>query len=171
LVGIDDKIEFYNPGKLYGDITIEDIISNNYSPKTRNKLIAKAFKEVGIIEKYGSGIKRVFDFCSNFGIIPPKFEEVSNGFRVTLFKTKITNKELNVVENVVDNVVEKRLNKILNFLKQNSQLSANEISKLLGITERTVQRDLNKLKNLNKIKRIGSDKGGHWEIIGNRHIN
>jgi len=46
----DDRIEFFNPGKLFGDITIADLISNNYSSKVRNKLIARAFKEVGIIK-------------------------------------------------------------------------------------------------------------------------
>ncbi|MBN2663707.1 MAG: DeoR family transcriptional regulator [Bacteroidales bacterium] len=131
-----------------------------YTSKTRNKLIAKAFKEIGLIEKYGSGIKRIFDICNNYGIIPPKFEEFSTGFRVTLFKEKI-NDTLNVVENVVEN----RLEKIINLIKENNQISANQIAKIFSITERTAQRDLDKLKNQNKIKRIGSDKGGHWQII------
>ena len=50
----DDKIEFLNPGNLYGGITVNDLLSGNYSSKTRNKLIAKAFKEIGLIERYGS---------------------------------------------------------------------------------------------------------------------
>ncbi|HLT86281.1 MAG TPA: RNA-binding domain-containing protein, partial [Sphingobacterium sp.] len=55
----DNRIEFYNPGKLFGGITIDDLVTGNYSSKSRNKLIAKAFKEVGLIERYGSGIHRV----------------------------------------------------------------------------------------------------------------
>lgn len=101
----DDRIEFYNPGKLYGDITIADLLSNSYNSKVRNKLIARAFKETRIIEKYGSGIKRVFDICNDYGVIAPKFEEISNGFQVTLFKTK-----LNVTDNVGDNVGDNSFN-------------------------------------------------------------
>ena len=85
----DSKIEFFNPGKLFGGITIENLLSDNYTSQTRNKLIAKAFKETGLIEKYGTGIKRVMNICKTYGIIPPKFEEVFNGFKVTLFKEKL----------------------------------------------------------------------------------
>ncbi len=47
----DDRIEFFNPGKLYRGITIENLLTSNYTSKTRNKLIAKAFKEIGLIER------------------------------------------------------------------------------------------------------------------------
>jgi ATP-dependent DNA helicase RecG len=49
----DDRIEFFNPGKLYGGITIQDLLSDNYTSQCRNKLIANAFKETGLIERYG----------------------------------------------------------------------------------------------------------------------
>jgi len=79
----DDRIEFFNPGKLYGGITINDLLSGNYSSKTRNKLIAKAFKEVGLIERYGSGIKRILDipnskkFLMAFGLFYSKKKRMS----------------------------------------------------------------------------------------------
>ncbi len=34
----DDHIKFYNPGKLYGDLTLEALLSNNYTSRVRNKL-------------------------------------------------------------------------------------------------------------------------------------
>lgn len=48
----DDRIEFFNPGGLYDGFTIEQLLSNNYKSKTRNKLIALMFKECGLIEKW-----------------------------------------------------------------------------------------------------------------------
>jgi len=84
----DDRIEFSNPGNLYDGLTVNDLLSDNYTSKTRNKLIAKAFKEVGLIERYGTGIKRILDICTNYGIIHPKFEEVQTGFLVTICKEK-----------------------------------------------------------------------------------
>lgn len=87
----------------------------------------------------------------------PEFRNISEGFQVTIYDKQNSN--------VVENVVENRLDKILNIIKQNNKISANQIAKLFNITERTAQRDLDKLKKQNKIKRIGSYKGGHWEII------
>ena len=82
----DDRIEFFNPGKLYDDITIEKLKSNNYSSRVRNRAIARAFKEAGIIEQYGSGIKRIQDECKAHGVVEPIFEEFVHGFRAILFK-------------------------------------------------------------------------------------
>ena len=86
----DDRIEFFNPGKLYDDITIEKLNSNNYSSKTRNRAIARFFKEAGIIERYGSGINRIKAECEAHGVVEPLFEEFVHGFRVTLFKEKLS---------------------------------------------------------------------------------
>jgi len=87
----DDRIEFFNPGKLYGDLTIEKLQSGNYSSRTRNRAIARAFKEAGIIERYGSGISRIKNECKIHGVIEPKFEEFVHGFRVILYKEKLQN--------------------------------------------------------------------------------
>ena len=65
------------------DDRIEQLESNNYKSKTRNKLIALMFKECGLIEKYGSGIGRIKKFCKVHNIIEPKFEEMQKGFQVT----------------------------------------------------------------------------------------
>ncbi|MBU4348783.1 hypothetical protein KJ830_00290 [bacterium] len=35
----------------------------------------------------------------------------------------------------------------------------------MNITEKNVRNNIAKLKNLNIIKRIGPDKGGHWKVI------
>jgi len=70
----DDRIEFFNPGKLYDDLTIEKLQSDNYSSRTRNRAIARAFKEAGIIERYGSGIARIKNECKAHGVIEAKSE-------------------------------------------------------------------------------------------------
>ena len=35
----------------------------------------------------------------------------------------------------------------------------------MGISHRKVQENIQKLKEMNKLKRVGPDKGGHWEIV------
>lgn len=48
----DDRIEFFNPGKLPNGLTVEQLIRGDYSPSIRNKQIASVFKEVGNIGQY-----------------------------------------------------------------------------------------------------------------------
>lgn len=67
------------------------LTNTGWKHRTRNRAIARAFKEAGIIEQYGSGIKRIKDECKQHGVIEPKFEEFVHGFRVTLYKEKLQN--------------------------------------------------------------------------------
>ena len=47
----DNKITFYNPGTLYGNLTGDELKKDNYQANARNKLIAEAFYLTGDIEK------------------------------------------------------------------------------------------------------------------------
>ena len=69
-----------------------------------------------------------------------------------------------VVENVVENVVD-RMDLIVLLLKEDNTLSPAQLAKQLGVTARTIQRDLEKLSKAERIKHIGPDKGGHWEVL------
>ena len=78
-----DKIEFFNPGLLPEEITIADLLNNNYRSTPRNKVIADFCKDLGLIEKYGSGIRRVITMCQEEGMEIPKISQISNGVNVT----------------------------------------------------------------------------------------
>jgi predicted HTH transcriptional regulator len=39
------------------------------------------------------------------------------------------------------------------------------MAKKLGVTRRTIARDIEELKSKGFIERIGSDKTGHWQIL------
>jgi len=166
----DDRIEFYNPGKLYGGITIKDLLSGNYISKSRNKLIAKAFKEVGLIERYGSGIMRIYKICKEYGIKEPDFKEISNGFMVTLFKetVKDTDKDTNKdTDKDTDKDTEKISiiqNKIIKEIKENSKISISELSSLIGINIRNTKKNILKLKESGRLVRYGANKGGYWKV-------
>jgi len=54
--------------------------------------------------------------------------------------------------------------KILDALADNPASSRQELAKTLGMTEDRVKWNLNKLRKEGKIKRVGPDKGGYWEI-------
>jgi len=148
----DDRIEFFNPGKLYGDLTIEKLQSGNYSSRTRNRAIARAFKEAGIIERYGSGIARIKNECKIHGVIEPKFEEFVHGFRVILYKEKLQN----------DNV---GTNELYYFIKENQPIRTLHIKEYFNqVTTRTLERWIKKLRDENKIEFRGSKKMGGYYV-------
>ncbi|MFP4527722.1 MAG: HTH domain-containing protein [Candidatus Kapaibacterium sp.] len=53
----------------------------------------------------------------------------------------------------------------MEIIRKNNKISATELAEILSVSDRTIERDLSKLKELNKIKRIGPAKGGYWQII------
>lgn len=53
----DDRLEIDNPGLLPFGITLEQIKQG--ISKIRNRVIARVFQELGIIEQWGSGIQRI----------------------------------------------------------------------------------------------------------------
>ncbi len=59
----------------------------------------------------------------------------------------------------------KRLDKIVELLKENKHLTINQIATICNVSSKTIKRDIAKLKELGKIKRVGSQKSGYWEIV------
>ena len=55
--------------------------------------------------------------------------------------------------------------KIIVLINQNNKISQEMLAEQLGVTRRVVQRLLKELIDEEKVKRVGPDKGGHWEII------
>ncbi len=97
--------------------------------------IARAFKEAGIIVRYGSGIKRIKSECLTHGGVSPKFEEFVHGFRVTLYKEKTTQKTTR--------------EQILQLLKEDSKLTRDALAELIGVSSNAIKQHLSKLQMIN----------------------
>ena len=55
--------------------------------------------------------------------------------------------------------------RILMMLSENPHHTAKSLAEIIGISNKGVERQLAKLKSLGRIRRIGSDRSGHWEVI------
>lgn len=55
--------------------------------------------------------------------------------------------------------------KILDLVKSNSNITIPELSHLIGVSERSIERNIKNLQDSKKLMRVGPDKGGHWEVI------
>lgn len=50
-------------------------------------------------------------------------------------------------------------------MRSNPTISIEELAEQCGLTRDGINYNIRKLKNKGIIKRIGPDKGGHWEVI------
>ena len=53
----------------------------------------------------------------------------------------------------------------MNYIELNPKVYYDQLCKILAVTRMTVYRDIEKLKNEGRIKRIGPAKGGHWQVV------
>ena len=74
----DDRIEVENPGILPPGITVEDMKQG--VSKIRNPVIARVFRELNLIEQWGSGVPRIFRETKKSGFPEPSITEL--GLRV-----------------------------------------------------------------------------------------
>jgi predicted HTH transcriptional regulator len=63
---------------------------------------------------------------------------------------------------------EKKSEKILELIKSNELITISEIAGIIGISGRSVERNLQKLQLAKKLLRVGPDKGGKWKVIDNQ---
>ena len=162
----DNAIEFVSPGKLMGNLRVEDLMTDYYTAIHRNKLLCEAFYLLGEVEKYGTGFIRIRKQLLNYPDI--KFEiDNSDGYFVKVTLSLISNEYKTIKD--VGKDVGKELTQIQKEVYyqicQNNAIKIAEIAQKLGLTERTVQRIIAKLRKLNKIQRIGGRKNGVWKPI------
>lgn len=77
----------------------------------------------------------------------------------------LNNVSKNDPENVPKESASQRQLKLLDQLKIDSKMTINALAKHFNCHEKTIKRDLEYLKNSHKIKRIGSARAGHWELV------
>jgi len=159
----DDRIVFTNPGKLYGNLTVEDLKRDDYVPAHRNRLLAEAFYLTGDIEKYGTGFIRVRALIKKFSDIALNIDEMGDFLRieVAVTPTKTPTKTLTKTVAPLTALEEK----IFNEIKKDNSITFKQIAATLSISRHTVAEYINKLKNKGIIKRQGSTRAGYWEIL------
>jgi ATP-dependent DNA helicase RecG len=157
-----NKLVIWNVGKLPTNISIEDLYAGSEKSTPRNLKIAEIFKEIGLIEKYGSGVKRAIDEIVAYKLPKPEIKEVSGGIDVNIFGESIPEKSS---EKSSEKNSEKSSEKILHLLQKDGKLSAEDIADKIGISSRAIEKNITNLKKAGLLKRIGPDKGGYWKVL------
>ncbi len=83
---------------------------------------------------------------------------------VKTLKKYVKEQNQNVPKNVPKNVPLNRIKNIITLITNNKDITIVELAEKLKVTDKTIKRDIKKLKDEDKLKRVGSLKSGHWEI-------
>lgn len=158
----DDRIEVTSPGTICRGLTLKDALEG-YS-KTRNKVIAKVFHHMGLIEEWGTGLGRILRQAESYHLKAPEFTEMDTAFRVNLYRTPASkSSEKGSVKSSEKGSV-KSSEKIIDVIRQNPSVTIEELAKITQTTTRSVEKNLKKLKDQNRIARIGAANGGKWAV-------
>ncbi len=163
----NDHLQFFNPGGLPQDL--ETLRKSDIS-QPRNPILAKIFRVIGLAETSGYGFDKIFNGWKTYVKEPPEYQ-----YRLTFVELKLTTqKKMKLGEKLVDGLVEKLVedhkltqnqSKILKLMLENNRISISLLSENIGISTTAIDKNISRLKKLNVLQRIGSDKGGYWKVV------
>ena len=152
-----DRMEVENPGLLPFGLTIEDIQGG--ASKLRNRVIGRVFKELRLIEQWGSGIQRMTGSCREAGLADPVLEERSRSFRVTIHSAQATAPRVDPVDIA-----------ILEVLRVATNVgggATSEIARAIGRSDRSTRTRLLRLADVGLVVRLGknrNDPSARWVL-------
>lgn len=113
---------------------------------------ARVNRQSAVVARRG----RWLSACEEIGLPAPEFEQDEN-FRAII-------RRQNVAQNVTQSKQAIRYIKIMNTLLTNRRTPLHEIAKMLSVSKRTINRDLNEIRKTYRVEWIGASKTGRWEI-------
>jgi len=160
----DDRLEIVSPGGMPDGKRIQDLNIDDVASIRRNPVICDIFNRLKLMERRGSGLRKIIDQYPQD--IRPSFRSTEQSFTVVLPNLNYNKTSMpNGIENGIDNGIEKNVKIILNTIITNPRITQKKLAIDTGLSVRTVARELKHLRNTGAIKRIGSDRSGYWEII------
>ena len=153
----DDRIVFWNPGVLPEEWTLARLLGKHPS-RPFNPLIANAFFRAGYIESWGRGIEKISRECREHAIEQPVYDFGMAGLMLT-FRA-----DAKQFTGEPEKTPEKTPEKILRRLGANPQMTLAEVADNIGKSASAVERAAAKLVKSGRLKRIGPQKGGHWDV-------
>ena len=166
----DDRLEITSPGMLLNNVTIAKMMEGYSRP--RNPAIARAFAYMKIIEKWGTGIPRLFETCEEYGLPKPELIDFDGDFRVNMYRKRDTDTETNretstdIETNIKTNTETstETVERILRLMREQPAITVKLIAQQLGLSVGGVRYHVNKLKKDGIVEHSGSSKKGKWVI-------
>lgn len=134
-----------------------------------NPDIATVFYRAGYIEQWGRGIQKIDEACRELGTASPTYELVGNSLRVHLYALESALVDQYPSSQQSNGGLDGGLgggleNKIIGVIQLNSRMTVQQIADYLGLSKRSVEREMKKLRQEGKISREGGNRYGFWMI-------
>ncbi len=167
----DDRLTVTSPGGMYNGMLIQNLDIANVSSERRNPVLANVMAQLDYMEKRGSGLTRICNETKALDgykdELKPVFESSHAQFQTIIYASVNIS---NVGDNVGD-MSETKLNerqyRIINLIRQTPSITAKQMSEILSVSSRTVERDIAILKKYKKLTRDGDDNDGVWVVLTN----
>lgn len=169
-----DRVEIVSPGGLPAGMT-EDLLGKKSIP--RNPLLFGMLYRMKAVEHVGSGIKRIHDICREAHTPPPtieveddwitlRFQRMAEGVRGEPGDTDGLGGRLvdGLVGGLVETLAESQ-QRIVALIRHDPHMSKREMAERIGISTTAVDKNINALKEKGLLRRVGPDRGGHWEVV------
>jgi len=157
-----DRIEFMNPGSLPATV---EVLRKQGLTLPRNPILIKIFRVLKLAENAGYGFDKMFDGWKSYYKIEPNVENEITFYKIEFPLKTRWDKDLESDQKTREKSSEKSSEKIINLLKENKEITIEEIAKNLNLTTRAIDKSISKLKEKGILRRVGPDKGGYWEVI------
>ncbi len=177
----DDRLEVTSPGRLDESLTLKDLKEG--CTVSRNPAIINAFTYMHLVEKWGSGIPRIFKECGKYALGAPELENLGAAFRISINRRPFDSDEAGVLDPSRRGELEKagrgKADKadrkstsqkgapsdlVLGILFENPHASQSEIASRLEWGIPKVKFYLRKLRLEGKISRRGNNRSGKWVV-------
>ena len=150
-----------------GTITLQ-----NLSPLSKNPLIARFFKEIGLADELGSGVRNLYKYVPLYSGRRPTLID-DDIFKLTIpldndFSPEVWNPAKEHESAEVEAIRREHLEMhILQMLRQDGYASRRKLAgSVRGGTEQKIRLCLERLQENGKIQRIGPAHGGYWKVVG-----
>jgi len=132
-----------NPGLLPFGLTLEAALSG--VSRLRNRVIGRIFRELRLIEQWGTGMGRMIAACNKLGLRTPHFEEIGTSFRVTLFGRR-----------VAPRTVPDWQSRLFDYLAEKGEISTKEAARVWKTSDRTARTRLRRLVEESVLAEVGT---------------
>lgn len=161
----DEKITIENSNLAHGMGALD---LQKFEPFPKNPAISKVFREIGLADELGSGMRNTYKYTRLYSGIDPLFEE-GDIFRTIIPLKKIATQKVggeNVPRNVPQDVSrmspEEIRNLIVSMIEKDYRVSRKYMAETLGVSEKTITRYI---KSISSVRYVGKGKNGHWEVF------
>ena len=148
---LDDRIEVESPGSLL--IRREQLGTGMY--RTRNEVLARYLRGIGVCEMRGTGIMRMREACLAQGLREPMVEEIEDHVRVTFFRDTGQDRipALGIQER-----------RMLHMISENPDITHEQLAGGLGISKPYVAKLIRHSKDRGLLARDVSVRKGGWVV-------